>query len=78
MNKDNWLKKAGRSLSASVSWIFENLSPLGLINVLVPKKGYQKQGGLNYGELERQKLDVYAPEGEARYLPVAVFFYGGS
>ncbi len=28
--------------------------------------------------LERQKLDVYSPKGEARDLPVVVFFYSGS
>jgi acetyl esterase/lipase len=72
------LKKLGCSLSASASWIFESLSPLGLLNSLVPKDGYHKHGSLSYGTGERQKLDVYVPEGQARDLPVVVFFYGGS
>jgi acetyl esterase/lipase len=33
---------------------------------------------LSYGTLERQKLDVYVPDGGGRDLPVVVFFYGGS
>ena len=76
MDKEFWRKKLGRSLSASASWIFESLSPLGLINSLVPKDGYYKHASLSYGVLERQKLDVYVPQGEARDLPVVVFFYG--
>jgi acetyl esterase/lipase len=78
MNIEFWWKKLGRSLSSSASWIFESLSPLGLINSLVPKEGYHKHGSLSYGTLERQKLDVYVPEGIGGDLPVVLFFYGGS
>jgi acetyl esterase/lipase len=78
MNIEFWWKKLGRSLSSSASWIFESLSPLGLINSLVPKEGYHKHGSLSYGTLERQKLDVYVPEGTGGDLPVVLFFYGGS
>ncbi|MFP3868848.1 MAG: alpha/beta hydrolase [Desulfobacteraceae bacterium] len=73
-----WWKKLWNPLSASAGWLLENFSPLGLINSLVPKDGYYKQVGISYGPLERQKLDVYIPQGEARNLPVVVFFYGGS
>jgi acetyl esterase/lipase len=34
--------------------------------------------GLAYGEDPRQKLDVYAPDGARRGLPVVLFIYGGS
>src|SRR5689334_7408108 len=34
--------------------------------------------GLAYGEDPRQKLDVYAPDGPRRRLPVVLFIYGGS
>jgi acetyl esterase/lipase len=78
MNIEFWWKKLGRSLSSSASWIFESLSPLGLINSLVPKEGYHKHGSLSYGTLERQKLDVYVPEGIGGDLPLVLFFYGGS
>lgn len=78
MNNQTWWEKLGRLLSASASWIFESLSPLGLINSLVPKDGYHKCAGLSYGAHRRQRLDTYVPTGDARDLPVVVFFYGGS
>ena len=55
-----------------------NLRPLALFNRLVRRDTYQEQADLEYGSLPRQKLDVYAPLGEVRDLPVVVFFYGGS
>ena len=30
-----------------------------------------------YGDLERQKLDLYLPAGQTGDAPVLVFFYGG-
>ena len=61
-----------------MGWLLEGFNPLAEINFLVSSLGYRKQVGINYGRLERQKLDVYSPKGEARDLPVVVFFYGGS
>lgn len=56
-------------------------SPIQTLNALIPADGYQLSSGLAYGELKRQKLDVYVPRhaqvGMAK-LPVVVFFYGGS
>jgi acetyl esterase/lipase len=71
-------KKSWRLLSAPAGWLWEILSPLSLINILVSQDGYDKQGGISYGALDRQQLDVYAPRGEAAGFPVVVFFYGGS
>lgn len=59
-------------------WLLEGFHPLAEINFLVPKAGYRKKFGISYGKLERQKLDVYSPEGEVQNLPVVVFLYGGS
>lgn len=73
-----WWKKPWRLLSLPAGWLWELVGPLGLINRLVPRGGYDRQGGLSYGQLKRQKLDVYTPKGEAAGLPVVVFFYGGS
>jgi len=47
-----------------------------LVNALTPG-GYERHAGLAYGELPRQKLDVYVPEQAADRAPVVVFFYGG-
>jgi acetyl esterase/lipase len=35
-------------------------------------------GDVAYGAAPRQKLDIYAPRGEATNRPVLVFFYGGN
>lgn len=73
-----WWKKFWRSLSTMGHWLLENFSPLALINSLVPKDGYDKYGGIDYGEFGRQKLDVYVPRNASRELPVVVFLYGGT
>ena len=65
-------------MSVKGHWLLENLSPLAFINILVQKDGYDKHGGIDYGELERQKLDVYVSQNASRELPVVVFFYGGA
>ncbi len=78
MGKKSWLVKPWRSLRTALGWLLEGFNPLAEINFLVSSLGYRKQVGINYGKLERQKLDVYCPKDEARGLPVVVFFYGGS
>jgi len=78
MGKKSWWGKPWRALGTAFGWLLEGFNPLAEINFLVSSVGYRKQLGINYGRLERQKLDVYSPKGEARDLPVVVFFYGGS
>ena len=55
-------------------------SPLKTFNAFAPKDPGSRQAasGIAYGSNERQKLDVYVPEGEGADRPVIVFFYGGS
>ncbi len=77
MNK-NLLRIFENNLTTAGLWLLESLRPLALFNQLVPRKNYRKQVGIQYGKLARQKLDVYAPLGVPRDLPVVVFFYGGS
>jgi acetyl esterase/lipase len=78
MDNQAWWKKLWRPLSSSAGWLWESLTPLALINSMVSKEGYHEQIGIGYGELARQKLDVYIPKVETQDLPVVVFFYGGS
>ena len=73
-----WWKKLWRTFSERTEWLLEYLSPLGFINSLVPKDGFDKHGELAYGPLTRQKLDVYVPRDGGQDLPVVVFFYGGT
>lgn len=53
-------------------------SPVNVLNTLVPANGYQLHADIAYGDLARQKLDVYQPKLKGQDLPVVVFFYGGS
>ena len=49
-----------------------------LLNATVPSCGYRRTTGLPYGDLPRQKLDVYRPRRPDPARRVVVFFYGGS
>lgn len=53
---------------------------LALINALSPKSGRSRRIGTNlaYGELPRQRLDIYAPRRQQGPSGVIVFIYGGS
>ncbi len=55
-------------------------SALKTVDALVPKDTYRLTADVAYGQLERQKLDVYQPKGQAPAggFPVVVFFYGGT
>ena len=49
-----------------------------LLNATIPRDGYHVVRDLAYGDSERQKLDIYVPDGLTKPAPVIVFFYGGS
>lgn len=53
-------------------------SPVKTLNALIPDEGYRLNSGVPYGDLARQKLDVYVPRDGKSARPVVVFFYGGS
>jgi len=65
-------------MGASFALLLSACQPFGLINLLVPKSGYDVQRGLAYGPDPRQKLDIYRPHGLKGPAPVLLFFYGGS
>ncbi len=48
------------------------------VNTLVPPWGYVRDTDIAYGEMARQRLDIYRPDRPAPGAPVVVFFYGGS
>lgn len=47
------------------------------VNAITPTDGYQASKDVAYGNLPRQKLDVYVPTESETERPVVVFFYGG-
>lgn len=53
--------------------------PVDALNALTPDAGYRLESDLAFGDLARQKLDLYRPVRPASVpSPVIVFFYGGS
>lgn len=61
-------------------------SPIKLLNAVVPESTYQLHSAIAYGDLPRQKLDIYIPNQLAsansatnfKARKVVIFFYGGS
>ena len=61
-------------------------SPIKLLNAVVPESTYQLYSAVAYGDLPRQKLDIYIPnqvvlsnfENKTTARKVVIFFYGGS
>jgi acetyl esterase/lipase len=66
------------SVAAGLAALFSSCQPFGLINLLVPRSGYDLHRGLAYGPDPRQRLDIYVPHGLKGPAPVLLFFYGGS
>jgi acetyl esterase/lipase len=60
--------------------VLAGCSPVGLLNVLVPRGDLERFPAIAYGAAARQRLDVYVPLRSALSTPppVIVFFYGGS
>lgn len=53
-------------------------SPVNVLNAMVPSHGFVVQRDIAYGELARQRLDIYQPtQRSGDTNPVVVFFYGG-
>ncbi|GAB2179125.1 alpha/beta hydrolase [Dongia sp. agr-C8] len=51
--------------------------PIDAFNWLADRSGYQRDADIIYGDLPRQKLDVYRASSAAP-APVVVFFHGGA
>jgi len=58
--------------------VFVLRRPAEVLNRLGPSGGYELKEGIAFGDLPRQKLDVYRPATpRSTPAPVVVFFYGG-
>lgn len=51
-------------------------SPVAILNALAPKSGLTETRDIRYAPGDRDKLDIYRPNGSAA-APVVVFIYGG-
>lgn len=80
--KKSWGNRVRRQLAragvSALTAVLAACSPAGLLNLTVPKSGYHVARDLAYGSDERQKLDLYIPDGLKAPAPVILFFYGGS
>jgi len=71
-----WQRLMTAGLSVCVLMLV-GCTPVGFLNATVPSWGYRKTKDLAYGEVPRQKLDVYQPGRQKPLSPVVVYFYGG-
>ncbi len=62
----------------AVSLVVDELQPhcLRVMNAPASVGSYERHANIRYGELPRQSLDVYVPDG-ASNRPTVVFWYGG-
>ncbi|MES2905555.1 MAG: alpha/beta hydrolase [Pseudomonadota bacterium] len=76
-----------KRLTKIVLWIFLILAaatgfvaykyPAAIMALLVSSKGYYNQENHVYGQLPRQRYDLYIPHDVKTDAPLLVFFYGG-
>ena len=52
-------------------------SPAMFLNLLAPRSGYSVERGIAYGDLKRNRLDLYRPLKVEANAPGILFFYGG-
>ena len=65
-------------LSSLAGAITAACSPVALLNGAAPSDTYLRTAGIPYGDLPRQRLDVYRPTAAVADAPTVVFFYGGA
>jgi acetyl esterase/lipase len=54
-------------------------NPIAVLDRITPSSAYTLDSDIAYGDLDRQRLDVYRPASpRASPAPVVVFFYGGA
>jgi acetyl esterase/lipase len=65
-------------MATGLAALLSACQPAALVNLLVPRSGYDVHRGLAYGQDPRQKLDIYVPQGLKAPAPILLFFYGGA
>lgn len=53
-------------------------APVKILNTITPSGSYERDKDVSYGQIERQKLDIYRAEDPRLNAPVLVFVHGGS
>ena len=68
-----------KSFTASlVAMLLAACSPVGFLNTITPSGSFSLEKNLAYGDLDRQKLDIYTSQTSKSSAPLIVFVHGGS
>ncbi len=75
-----WIAATALMLIVALPLTALALSPLGTLNRIAAVGSLQVADGQAYGPLQRQRFDLYRPDGAAPAAgwPMVVFFYGGA
>jgi acetyl esterase/lipase len=55
-----------------------DVSPVDVLNSVIPETGYELKVDVLYGSLPRQKMDIYVPAKPAESSRTIIFVYGGA
>ena len=64
-------------LVAAAASLLAACSPLEMLSAVSPSGHYERVADVQYGEAERQFLDVYKPTTVMAEAPLVIYFYGG-
>ncbi|HET6247196.1 MAG TPA: alpha/beta hydrolase [Tepidisphaeraceae bacterium] len=64
-------------LCAAAAFFTTGCTGFDILNAPVSSVGYTRHVDIPYGNIPRQKLDIYQPRGAEPNAPVVIFFYGG-
>jgi acetyl esterase/lipase len=86
MIKNNFNRYVTVLMASLIAGMGVACSPVKILNAMVPENGYSLIAAVPYGELKRQKLDIYVPKvAQAnnnkkvnRPKKVIIFYYGGN
>jgi acetyl esterase/lipase len=70
------LKIAALALLGGVT--FAACAPVTLLNTITPSGSFSKSSDVNYGPLDRQRMDIYKSDKPRANAPMLVFIHGGS
>ena len=62
----------------AIALLVASCSPFRAADLLAPNEGYERDAGIAYGALDRQKLDIYRPSQPNGDDSIVVFIYGGA
>ena len=72
--KGSFLKTSFNAVGAA---ILAACAPVNLLNSITPSESFSKTKDIPYGDLDRQKLDIYKAKTRKTNAPIIVFVHGG-